>query len=73
MTESIKKFQMHLLAVLNPLGTMSIYICMRVPTAHRDEHIYMRTVHRVLYTAYTTMSPHLPTRLLPFFTQARTY
>ena len=33
----------------NPLGTMLIYICSHMPTAHRDAHIYM---HALLTNAH---------------------
>ena len=30
---------------LNPLDTVSVYICTCAPTAHRDEHIYTHWLH----------------------------
>ena len=36
---------------INPLGAMCIYICMRAPTAHRDEHIYICTQYKQVPTA----------------------
>ena len=38
-------------AHINPLGAMLIYICMRMPTAHRDAHIYMDTLLTNAYHA----------------------
>ena len=35
--------------IINPLGAMLIYICTRMPTAHRDAHIYM---HALLTNTY---------------------
>ena len=45
--------------MINPLGAMRIYICMCVPTAHRDAHIYM---HAVQTSTYRT-ELHSQTRL----------
>ena len=43
--------QLFLLTMRKTNRSMLIYICMRVPTAHRDAHIYMHTVQTSTYRA----------------------